>query len=303
MRSRLAQIVVFATAGLFGWQMPIHSQQADAPVISEVQDQSYCPRSSTSHKALPSGPEVSIDNVSFSGFLQMPISDQDNIAASIRQEIHGDSLDGVIEEALERVRAGWQNRGYFQVQVRGDARTLTRNAADLHIALFVHVDENLQYRLNEITFKHSNVDIDVLRSLFPIKAGDIFSREKIATGLENLRKAYGEMGYINLVVFPETRFDDERKTISLDVDLDSGKQFYVSEVNVLGLDEAARQQLLNDLPIQRGQVYNSRLWELSLLKHASMFPACECRWGQPLRLDEKRGTVAVTLDFRPCSAD
>jgi len=92
-------------------------------------------------------------------------------------------------------------------------------------------------------------------------------------------------------------------TISLDVDLDSGKQFYVSEVNVLGLDEAARQQLLNDLPIQRGQVYNSRLWELSLLKHVSMFPACECRSGQPLRLDEKTGTVAVTLDFRPCSAD
>jgi outer membrane protein insertion porin family len=121
-------------------------------------------------------------------------------------------------------------------------------------------------------------------------------------GLENLRKAYGEMGYINFVAFPETRFDDERKTISLDVDLDSGKQFYFSEVNVLGLDEAARQQLLNDLPIQRGQVYNSRLWELSLLKHASMFPACECRWGQPLKLDEKTGTVTVTLDFRPCSA-
>ena len=303
MRSRLAQIVVFATAGLFGWQMPIHSQQADAPVISEVQDQSYCPRSSTSHKALPSGPEVSIDNVSFSGFLQMPISDQDKIAASIRQEIHGDSLDGVIEEALERVRAGWQNRGYFKVQVSGDTRTLTKNAADLHIALFVHVYENLQYRLNEITFKHSNVDIEVLRSLFPIKSGDIFNREKIATGLENLRKAYGEMGYINFVAVPNTNSDDQKRMISLDIDLDSGKQFYVRSVNVLGLDEPARQELARDLPIKVGQIYNSRLWELSLLKHSSMFPDCACPHYQPLGVDEQTGTVGLTLDFRPCSAN
>jgi outer membrane protein insertion porin family len=233
----------------------------------------------------------------------MPISDQDKIAASIRQEIHGDSLDGVIEEALERVRAGWQNRGYFKMQVSGDTRTLTKNAVDLHIALFVHVDENLQYRLNEITFKHSNVDIEVLRSLFPIKSGDIFNREKIATGLENLRKAYGEMGYINFVAVPNTNSDDQKRMISLDIDLDSGKQFYVRSVNVLGLDEPARQELARDLPIKVGQIYNSRLWELSLLKHSSMFPDCACPHYQPLGVDEQTGTVGVTLDFRPCSAN
>ena len=32
--------------------------------------------------------------------------------------------------------------------------------------------------------------------MIPLKDGDIFSREKIAKGLENLRKAYGEYGYI-----------------------------------------------------------------------------------------------------------
>jgi hypothetical protein len=114
MRSGLAQIVVFATAGLLAGQVSIHAQQADVTVIPEVQDQSYCPRSSPSRAAQSSGTEVSIDNVTFSGFLQMPISDQDEIATSIRQETHGDA---VIEEALERVRAGWQNRGYFKVTV------------------------------------------------------------------------------------------------------------------------------------------------------------------------------------------
>ncbi|MGA8441389.1 MAG: hypothetical protein WB762_24995 [Candidatus Sulfotelmatobacter sp.] len=125
MRAGLAQIVVLATAGLLAGQTPIQAQQADATVIPEVRDQSYCP-SSPSREAQPSGTEVSIDNVTFSGFLQMPTSDQDEIAASTRQESHGDALDGVIEEALERVRAGWQNRGYFKVQVNGNATTLIK---------------------------------------------------------------------------------------------------------------------------------------------------------------------------------
>ena len=34
---------------------------------------------------------------------------------SIRESY--DTIDGVIEEGLERVRAGWQNHGYLKVQV------------------------------------------------------------------------------------------------------------------------------------------------------------------------------------------
>jgi outer membrane protein insertion porin family len=108
------------------------------------------------------------------------------------------------------------------------------------------------------------------------------------------------MGYINFTSVPDTKFDDERELISLDIDMDEGKQFYVSSVSVLGLDESARQKVLMELLIKPGQIYNSRLWELSLRKYGSMFSNCECRDSER-RLDEKTGTVALTLDFRPCS--
>jgi outer membrane protein insertion porin family len=244
---------------------------------------------------------VWIDNITFSGFLQMSVSDQEEIAASVRKESHGALLDGVVEDALERVRGGWQDRGYFKVQVDGEARSLTTTAAEIHIALFAHVDEHSKYALSQITFRHSNVDIDYLRSLFPIKDGDAFSREKIATGLENLRKAYGAMGYLNYTGVPDTEFDEKKSMISLGVDLDSGKQFFISSISVLGLDDAARQALLRDLPLKVDDVYNTRLWELGLLKHSSMFPTCECRSEQGVHMDEERGTVALTLDFRPCN--
>ena len=265
---------------------------------STAESQNPCPQS---HEERPSGPEVRIDNITFSGFLRMPVSDQEEIAASVRKQSHGELLDGVVEDALERVRRGWQDRGYFRVHVTGEARELARTATEIHITLFTHVDEHPKYALSRITFKHSNVDIDYLRSLFPIKDGEVFSREKIATGLENLRKAYGSMGYLNYTGLPDTEFDDKSRMISLVVDLDSGKQFFIGSIRVLGLDEAAGQVLLRDLPLKVGEVYNTRLWELGLRKHGAMFPTCECRSEQDVHMDEEKGTVALTLDFRPCN--
>ena len=297
MRSGLDQVVVFATATLLAAPIPIHAQQADATAVAEVQNQSYCPRSSPSREAQPPGTQVSIDNVTFSGFLQMPISDQDEIAASIRQETHGDKLDGVIDEALERVRAGWQDRGYFKVQVSGDTRTLTKNAADPHIALFVHVDEGLRYSLGAITFKHNKTLTNnaALRNLFPLKDGDVFSREKIAKGLENLRKAYGEFGYINYTGVPATTFDDEKRLAFLEINVDEGKAFYVSSIDIVGADA----EVLNDLALTPGQIYNARLVELFLRKH---LPGADVNDPNIQRrlLDERNGTVALRFDFRSC---
>jgi outer membrane protein assembly factor BamA len=300
-RLQLAHIGL--TVWLLTGQQFAHAQQQNSTESS--QSAVSCP-SATTHDESPSDPEISIRDVTFSGFIQMPVSDQEEIVASIKRETHGSPLNDVVEEALERVRAGWQDHGYFKVKVSGEAKTSSRSATDPQIALFVHVDENMQYRLARITFKNNKAigNSAALRDLFPIKDGNIFSRKKIAKGLENIRKAYGEYGYINYTGVPSTTFDDDKKLAYLEIDVDEGKQFFVSGIDVEGLDEPARLKVLRDLLIKPGQIYNSRLWELSLLKFASLFPGCTpCRTSQPLQLNEGAGTVAFRLDFRPCSAN
>ncbi|MGA8154383.1 MAG: POTRA domain-containing protein [Terriglobales bacterium] len=232
----------------------------------------------------------------------MPISVQDEIAALIKQRTFGSSLDGVTDESVERVRARWQDYGYVKAKVTGEETTLASSPVGRNIALNFHVDEGSQYRLDGITFKNNKAmgDVSKLRGLFPINDGDIFSREKIATGLQNLSKAYGKIGYINFTSIPDSKFDDEKKLISLDIGIDEGKQFYVSSINVLGLDEQARQELLKELPIKRGQVYNSEVREF-LPKYGFNLPDCGCDGER--RLNYHTGAVAITLDFRPCSAD
>jgi outer membrane protein assembly factor BamA len=86
------------------------------------------------------------------------------------------------------------------------------------------------------------------------------------------------------------------------IDVDEGKQFYVSSVKVLGLNEPAQQEILKDFSV--GQIYNARIFELSLKKHSTLLQfSSDDPQHVKKQLDERAGTVAITLDTRPCPVD
>lgn len=295
----LGQIAILLCAGITVSVESIAAQSGP----DAIQDGTACPLSNTEDQ-VPTGPEISITEVGFAGSLQISPSDQGEIAHSISENSHGSSFDGLVEDALEKARAGWQDRGYFRVQLTGDARMLTSSSTNQHLALNVQVlDEGARYNLAHIGFRNNTaINSAALRGLFRIKDGEIFSREKIATGLEHLRKAYWQVGYINFTAIPETTFDNEANVISLLIDVDEGMPFVLTRVDVLGLDEATREDILKDAPVK--QIYNQRLFELFLEKHA---PTLKIAHDDPRRiarkLDEKLGTVEVFLDARSCPAD
>ena len=269
----------------------------------QAQNTSACLPSSSLQDKQPNARAVVIAELTFEGDLHLAITDQQQIATSLKQPTYSGNPEGVTEELLERTRRAWQDRGYFAVQVRGDATVLTNSPVSERIAVTVRIIEGQQYRLGLITFKNNRAirNSQGLRDLFPLKDGDIFSRAKIEKGLENLRYVYGEMGYINVTLVPNTRFNEQRHRISLEINVDEGRQFYVSSVDVLGLDENVFRK---DLLLKPGDIYNRRLGELSIQKYASLLPT-----GAPfdsrihLQLNQRAATVAITFDFRQCPVD
>ena len=258
-----------------------------------------CPTFATPVHEQPSAPNIRVAEITFSGALQLSSSEQEQIAASIKDQpnIAGTSVDDVVGLALELVREGWQDRGYFAVQGEGEARTLTSNALGQRIAINVHVDEGPLYSWGEITFKNNKAfsDTSLLRRLFPMKHGDTFSRVDMVKGIENLKNAYGRLGYINLTPVPTPSVDDQNRTVSFDIDIDEGKQFRINDVVVLGLDEARRQELLKAFSV--GQIYDEGMVG-EFLKQHSLDPKDPVVADR--RLDERRGTVTIIVDGRDC---
>jgi outer membrane protein insertion porin family len=221
-----------------------------------------------------------------------------------------------LEEDTERVRAEFQNRGYFKVLV-DDPKTEIHDTghAGLHLPglqsgmgksvdITMPIEEGERYRLGTITFKNNKAISNnaALRSLIPMKDGDIFSREKIAKGLENLRKAYGEAGYINFTSVPDTKFDDEKKVVNLEIDVDEGKQFYVRRIEFQGNTTTRDKVIRREIALEEGQIYNSRFWELSLMRLNQLGYFEQLKPDDPntteRHLDEKAGTVDLTLKVK-----
>ena len=218
-----------------------------------------------------------------------------------------------LEEDTERVRAEYQNRGYFKANV-GDPKTnihdtghkgphipLLQSGPGKAVDITMPIDEGDKFRLGKITFKNNKAisNTAALRSMFPLRDGDIFSREKIAKGLENLRKAYGEFGYINYTGVPSTTFDDDKKLAFLEIDIDEGKQFYVRRIEFAGNTTTRDKVIRRELALEEGGVYNSRLWELSLLRLNQLSYFDQLKADDPnvteKKLDEKNGQVDLTL--------
>ena len=218
-----------------------------------------------------------------------------------------------LEEDTERVRAEFQNRGYFKANIT-DPKTEIHDTGHkaFHIPLLqagpgkavditMPIEEGDKYRLGKITFKNNKEisNIAALRSLFPLKDGDIFSREKVAKGLENMRKAYGEYGFINYTGVPSTTFDDEKKLAFLEIDIDEGKKFFVRRIEFVGNTTTRDKVIRRELSLEEGGVYNSRLWELSLLRLNQLSYFDQLKPDDPnvteKKLDEKNGQVDLTL--------
>ncbi len=217
-----------------------------------------------------------------------------------------------LEEDTERVRQAYRDKGYYNAAVE-EPKTQIRDQGGLNfftfrpnrgkrIDILLPIEEGARYRLGAITFTGNKAirNEKGLRSTFAIKDGDWFSATLISKGLENLKKAYGGLGYINFGAIPKATFDDQKKTVSLNIDIDEGKQFYVSRIefqgNTITRDRVIRRELLLD----EGQVYNSQLWEYSLLRlnQLEYFEPLRVEQDSEAHQDQEAGTVDLLLKVR-----
>ena len=217
-----------------------------------------------------------------------------------------------LEEDTERVRIAYRDKGYYTAAIE-EPKTQIRDQGGLNwftfrpnkgkrIDILMPVEEGARYRLGTITFTGNKAvnNPRALRATFAAKDGDWFNATLIGKGLENLKKAYGQLGYINFGAIPKPVFDEQKKTVSLEIDIDEGKPFYVSRIefegNTITRDKVIRRELMLD----EGSVYNSQLWEYSLLRlnQLEYFEPLKVEQDSTAQQDSDAGTVTLLLKVK-----
>ncbi len=213
-----------------------------------------------------------------------------------------------LDEDTERVRQAYRDRGYLRGGPVGPAETKIHNESGLSLFTFrprkgkridihMNIEEGERYRLAAIDFSgyKPGTNVKALRGLFTQKDGAVFDLTTFQKDLDNLRKAYSQNGYINFSPVPNPTFDDANHTVTWNIDIDEGKQFTVSHIEFQGNTVTRDFVIRRELLLQEGQVYNSHLWELSLLRLNQL------DYFNPLRVEQDsethQNTEAGTVDL------
>ena len=221
-----------------------------------------------------------------------------------------------LEEDKERLREAYREKGYFLAKVL-DSKVTMRDVGGTgcHSPLFypnkpgkradltIPVEEGQRFTVGKINFqgvKLFRTPESLMRPLFQMAEGDIFSTAKLRKGFENLTKLYGEFGYIDAVVEPNFDIVQGDNKIDLTLTAEEGKQFFVRRIDFTGNTTTRDKVIRRELLLDEGDMYNTRLWELSVLRlnQLGYFEVLKEKEAADIKRNPQTNTVDITLKVK-----
>ena len=147
------------------------------------------------------------------------------------------------------------------------------SSVDEGLRITVPIVEGKVYRLGEFKVEGNSIfSEDQIRAVIGLNKGDIADGEKVSKGLfENLKKFYGQQGFIEYTAEPVPTFKDNPTNpnegiVDFTVTIDEGKQFSLRRLEFVGNTFTRDNVLRREVLINEGDIYNDVYWEYSVVK-------------------------------------
>ncbi|MGA8577182.1 MAG: outer membrane protein assembly factor BamA, partial [Bryobacteraceae bacterium] len=222
---------------------------------------------------------------------------------------------GKLDEDKDRVRQAYQDHGYFLFKALDETVKIYPSGGHgwrlpivkmetpgIYADITIPVEEGRLYRLDAVNFVGVKLfrEPSVLMSLFGMKQGDVFSTDKLRKGLDNMRKLYGQFGYINFV--PEPAFDPQPDSdkIDLTITADEGKQFFIRRIDFAGNTTTRDRVIRREILLDEGDMFNTQLWDLSILRlnQLGYFEMLKKEEAADIKTNPGTDTVDITLKVK-----
>ena len=224
-----------------------------------------------------------------------------------------------LNEDLEvGVRGLYNDNGYFKVVVNEPTLEnvdtqgfrlgvpLAGRSHGKAVNMNIKIDEGDRYKMGTLKIVSADPDkalslkVDALKTIFPLKQGDIFSAAKIRKALQDYTKAYGQYGFIDFTAEPQFDIDDASKRIDITLRFTEEKQYYVRRIDFAGNTTTRDKVIRRELLLDEGQLFNKRAWEISILRlnQLDYFDRIEEDKAVEIKRNQKEGTVDLTLKLK-----
>ncbi len=147
---------------------------------------------------------------------------------------------------LESLRSYYLNRGYLEFNIDSTQVSISPDKKDIYIS--VSVTEGERYAVSSVKLAGDLLLPEAeLRKLVKVRAGEVFSREKLNETTKAISDRLGAQGYAFANVNAAPELDKEKRQVAFTIFIDPGKRVYVRRINVVGntktRDEVVRQEM------------------------------------------------------------
>ena len=207
------------------------------------------------------------------------------------------------------LRAYYQERGYYQVQI-GEPLTRIFEGPRGKIPMFrktkqqflveIPIEAGEQWKVGKLELTDCGIfKCEVLVKAFGLNPGDILNYKKVKKALEDIKKLYGNYGYIDADYLPEQKFNREDKTVDMSFQFQPGKQFAVHRINFEGNTKTRDKVMRREFTLQEGLPFSSQALDISVqrLNMLGYFEKIEEK-DYTVTPDQKTGLVDVNVKVK-----
>src|SRR5574343_1005145 len=147
---------------------------------------------------------------------------------------------------LEKLKSFYMNQGFLEFAVESTQVSISPNKEDVYIT--INVIEGERYQITSVKLAGDfSISEEELKKLVAVKAGDVFSRDRLNESTKAISDRLGKEGYAFANVNAAPEIDKEKHQVAFTVFVDPGKRVYVRRINVTGntktRDEVVRREI------------------------------------------------------------
>jgi outer membrane protein insertion porin family len=163
---------------------------------------------------------------------------------------------------IETVRSYYQNRGYLDFAIESTQVSITPDRKDIYITL--NVVEGEKYTVSDVQLGGQLLlPREEMERLVQIKAGEVFSREKLNASTKAIAERLGNDGYAFANANAIPRIDKEKRTVAFTIAVDPGRRVYVRRIDIAGNSKTRDEVIRRELRQLEGAYYDASKIQLS----------------------------------------
>jgi len=250
------------------------------------------------------GTDITVKGVEFSDALATnDHAVQQSAAALIGQPY---SRNAVELFEFEQVRPVYLTHAFLHVQFgRSSARIPSEGAqpGSTAVVVMVSIIPGPAFKWGSITWSgNSVIPSSELDAIVTLKPGDIADGNKIAALWNGVQTLYGQRGYLDVKLDPQTQFDDQAARVMYNVTVTEGPQYHMGNLVLSGLSVDGEKRIRAAWGIPANAIFNEKAYEdfldEGIKKAFAGTPVHYEKIGRFLQENPGTNKVDVLLDFQ-----